>query len=163
MNSVFKTFKTRFVFGLTLVCPLLASADGRDASAGREPASAAATTAKTTAATTVKDVETILDNVSLYNGKKITVTGEIQDRPDARSFVLESGGLLNDEIVVIDAKRKTAVKLDEDSQVSVSGTVRAAPIVDLRRELSWDLDPQIETELEGAQAFIIAEQISQAQ
>lgn len=115
---------------------------------------------------TVDDVQTLNKGISNYDNKKVKVTGEIKDKLDKRSFVLEGGGIMNDEIVVVvDPKvqgQKTANvdKLKENAKIEVTGTVKAVPVASVREELSWDLDPKIEVELEGVTGVLVAETIA---
>lgn len=111
----------------------------------------------------VKDVETLLDNKQMYEGKKVTVTGEVKRKIDAQSFVLEGGGILNDEVVAImkkDGKMEKMKAVKEDANLKVTGTLMTMPIIEVRRELSWDLDPQIESELEGTRGFLVVDEIA---
>lgn len=115
------------------------------------------------AVASLNDVETLMDNPTKYDNQKISIKGEVKDQIDSQSFVLESGGIFDDEVVVLmspqmkEAKAKTP---KEDSAVTVTGTVRMVPIVEIRRELSWDLDPQMEAELQGAKVFVVADKVA---
>lgn len=106
----------------------------------------------------VESVEELLDNVAYYNGKKVQVSGEVEEI-DGRAFILESGGVFNDEIVVVISGASMRVMEDED--VTVSGTVRTISFVEVEREYGLDLDPGIEVELENREAFLIADRIEQ--
>lgn len=109
------------------------------------------------------DVEELNDDITSRTNKKVTVAGEISEFLDARSFVLESGGIFDDEITVVlpkDLKGLQPQNLREEADVVVTGTVRELPVVEARRELGWDLDPQLELELEGVRHFLVAERIT---
>lgn len=109
------------------------------------------------------DVEELNDKIAQHTGQKVTVAGEIEEWLDARSFVLESGGLFNDEITVIvppNVKGLDTQRLNEDADIVVAGTVRAMQLVELERELGWDLQPELEVELEGVKHFLVAERIT---
>lgn len=113
----------------------------------------------------VKDVETIMDDLNKYSGKVVRVTGEIEDKIDSRSAVLESGGIFNDEIIIISGpnlKGSSIDSLKEDTNVTVTGTVVMKPITDIRREYDWNLDTGIEPEFSDVKAYLIAEEISSA-
>lgn len=111
--------------------------------------------------TDIKDVETLNDEINKYTGKKVRVAGEIKDKVDSRSFVIESGGIFDDEILVVmpPKMKQNLAQFKDDQRVRVTGTVRQASVVDIRREYSWDLDPQIEAELEGSRAYLVADEI----
>jgi hypothetical protein len=115
---------------------------------------------------TILDVEQLNDRIDTLIGNRVTVAGEIHKKLDAQSFVLESGGIFDDEITVIvprDAKGISMRSFAEDSDVVVTGTVRTAPLVEIERELGWDLDPQYEIEFEGNRNFLVAEKITRQQ
>ena len=105
----------------------------------------------------LEDVEELLDNVARYNNQKVKVSGEVEEVIDRQAFILESGGLFNDEIVVLIPKNN--MRVEEDSEVTVTGTVRAVGLVEIEREYGWDLDPQIKIELENVEAYLIADRI----
>ncbi|EDZ65767.1 hypothetical protein NOC27_2447 [Nitrosococcus oceani AFC27] len=106
---------------------------------------------------TVEDVEELLDNIERYDGQKVTVSGEVEERIDKRSFILESGGLFNDEIVVVMPKGNLNVQ--EDDEVAVTGKVRAVKFVDIEREYNWVLNEEIKSEIEDVEAFLIADHV----
>lgn len=151
-------------FALTaglLLLPALSMAAGQGArtqarGAGQQPAAAATQSSP-------MDVEQLNDKIAQHAGKQVSVAGEVEEWLDSRSFVLESGGLFNDEITVIvppNTKGIDVQRLREDSDIVVSGTVRSVPVVELERELGWDFDPQLEVELEGAKNFLVADRIT---
>ncbi|AEI67179.1 hypothetical protein [Corallococcus macrosporus] len=108
------------------------------------------------------DVEELNDNPAKYAGRTVSVAGEIKDKIDWRSFVLESGGIFDDEIVVLvpgDSQGLTPLRLSEDANVVVTGTVRSLPLVEVERQLGWDLDPELEVELEGTRDYLVADRI----
>lgn len=106
----------------------------------------------------VENVEELLDNVAYYADKKVQVSGEVEEI-DGRAFILESGGVFNDEIVVVISE--ASMRVMEDTDVTVSGTVRTISFVEVEREYGLDLDPEIEVELENREAFLIADHIKQ--
>lgn len=109
----------------------------------------------------VKDVETLNDNITQYQNKKVTVQGEVSNRIDSRSAVIESGGIFDDEIVIIGKKGAAAniSSLKEDSKVKVTGTIRSVPIVEIEKEYGWDLNPELEVELENVKHFLVVDDI----
>lgn len=112
------------------------------------------------------NVQELNRNIAQHQGQRVSVAGEIEEKLDGRSFILESGGLINDEILVLvpkNAQGINAQQLRDDANLVVTGTVRSMPVVEVERELGWDLDPQLEVELEGARNFLVAERISRQQ
>ncbi|QRK04762.1 hypothetical protein JQX13_31640 [Archangium violaceum] len=163
MPRIMRKQARRFVLaaGLLVVPALSMAADqgakGQQARSAGQKSPAAATQASP------MNVEQLNDNIAQHSGKQVSVAGEIEEWLDARSFVLESGGLFNDEIAVIvppNAKGVDAQRLREDADIVVSGTVRSVPLVELERELGWDLDPELEVEFEGTKHFLVADRIT---
>jgi hypothetical protein len=107
----------------------------------------------------VNNVEELLDNIARYDDKKVQVSGKVEEI-DGHAFILESGGVFNDEIVVVIPKEKEKeLSVKEESNVTVTGTVRTVGVVEIEREYGLDLDPEIEIELERVEAFLIADRI----
>lgn len=104
----------------------------------------------------VENVEELLDNIARYDNKKVRVPGEVEEI-DRRAFILESGGVFQDEIIVV--MPETGMWVREDADVIVAGTVRTISIIEIEREYGLDLDPEIEIELKDREAFLIAERI----
>lgn len=118
----------------------------------RAPAASA-----TTYGIEVQDVEQLLDDVSQYIGQKITVPGEVQDKT-ATSFVLESGGWLDNEILVIPSRQVNMdqfAEYGEDNNVSVVGTVKRSS----ERNLGFEVSPLLQAELDEVNVYLLAEQI----
>lgn len=106
---------------------------------------------------TVENVKELLKNLEHLDGQKVTVSGEVEERIDQTSFILESGGIFNDEIVVVMPKGK--LNIQEDDEVTVTGTVRSAKFVDIESEYNWALDEETKSEIEGEDAFLIADHV----
>ena len=79
------------------------------------------------------------------------------------SFVLDDDGPdVQPDLLVFSPKEGTPTTLDDtwrDKTVRVTGTVGKLTIVEIEREVGWDLDPQIEAEIERAGAILIARKI----
>jgi len=144
--------------------PALALAAGSSAQQGQQGQQGQAQQPKPAAAQpSPLDVEELNDELARYAGQRVSVEGEVEEWLDPRSFVLEGGGLFNDEIAVVippNAQGLDPQRLREDADIVVSGTVRATPLIELQRELSWDLDPQLEVELQGVKYFLVADRIT---
>lgn len=110
---------------------------------------------------TIADVEELVDNLPQHVGSRITVPGEVRNKT-AQSFVLESGGWINDEILVVagpKVNKDQFAQFQEDNNVSVIGTVKTGTPAELKRELGGELDTELEAEIGGARAYIVAEQV----
>ncbi len=84
----------------------------------------------------VKDVETLMDDPARYHGQRVTVGGKVAKK-DKGSFILKSGGILNNRIEVRGVDERAS--LDKNNEVMVIGTVK----------------------VQDGQAVIIADQIHQ--
>lgn len=105
-------------------------------------------------------------NTSAYVDKKVTVSGEFDERLGPGVFVLDGPGLINDQIVVV---TKEAMKgkekgeqagqmaFSKDDQLQVKGKVQKMSVVEIERGYSVDLDPMIEAQLEGSIPVIVAD------
>lgn len=150
-----------FVLAGLLVLPALAMAADQGTKGQAKGAGQRQRAAATQASP--MNVEQLNDNIAQHSGKQVSVAGEIEEWLDSRSFVLESGGLFNDEIAVVvppNAKGVDLQRLSEDADIVVSGTVRSVPVIELERELGWDFDPELEVEFEGTKHFLVVDRIS---
>jgi hypothetical protein len=108
-------------------------------------------------------VSDIIDDTAAYLGEKVTVSGEVEDVRGPRTFLI--GGdecVFDDELVVLTSIPYPAMKgrdadLAEDDIVQVTGTVRNFNVVDVEREIDWDLDPQLDVEMEGVKTGLVAD------
>lgn len=109
------------------------------------------------------DVQELNQNIDQYAGRQVSVAGEIEEKLGPRSFILESGGIFNDEIVVVLPTNVQGLKpqqLRDDADIVVTGTVRQMTVVEVERELGWDLNPEIEAEFEGTRSYLVADRIA---
>ncbi len=113
---------------------------------------------------------TITGNLNNYLGKTVTVEADVQEVFGPRAFSLDeddalAGGIDNDVLVV--GVQTGNLETVEDNwlknKVRVTGTVRGVALVDLEREIGWDLDPQVEAELEDVKAVIVASSLRRLQ
>lgn len=108
----------------------------------------------------VKNVSDIKKKSADLNGKQVTVSGEVDDIRGPYTFVLEDEGWFgfDDEIVVISKRpisEMKATRIVDDADITVTGTVQQYSVVDVEREMGWDLDPQVEVEWEGTQTVLV--------
>jgi hypothetical protein len=145
------------------VMAVLMSLPALSMAADQEKAPGAGDRQTKAAPTQTMDVQDLNMNISQHVGQRVSVAGEIEEKPGPRSLILESGGIFNDEILVIvpaNAQGLKAQQLQDDADIVVTGTVRSMSVVEVERELGWDLNPEIEVELEGTRNFLVAERIT---
>ena len=110
------------------------------------------------------DVEALLDNPAEFVGKQVSVPGEVEYLIDQQTFVLESGGIINDEVVVFIPEEFPKEQLPlvvDDAELVVKGILRAFNVIEFEREIDWwDWTPEIEAELERVELVLVAEDIT---
>jgi hypothetical protein len=101
-----------------------------------------------------------------YLGQTVTVVADVEEVHSPRAFSLDedspaAGGIDNDLIVLSPAAGSLSDIDDQwlDNKVRVTGKVGKLQIVEIERELGWDLDPELEVEVEKARAVIIASSV----
>lgn len=155
---------TQRFFGLAVMAVMLSggAAFAQGAQAGKKQPAQGNTQAVQPTLPAQLDVEEVNDNPQRFAGKTISVAGEVEDWVSARSFVLESGGVFDDEMTVIvpaGAKGIAPEFLSEDANIVVTGRVVTAPLLDIQRDYGWDLYPEYETEYVGNRTYMVADRL----
>jgi hypothetical protein len=106
----------------------------------------------------------IAQNPSAYYGKKVSVQAEVEDLLGPQVFLLDEDRLFAwPDVLVIAPKLGTPV--EEDTMVTVTGTVRSYVDADLRRDYAWNwwdgMDPDIEVSFRN-RPVIVADSIKSA-
>lgn len=103
-------------------------------------------------------VEQVAEEPTGYYGKRVTLTGEVKNVLGPRAFRIEGDGvwLDMDEILVLTRSPASfmGAELRDDTDVIASGTLRRGMVVELERELGWDLDPEIEAEIQSKPVLV---------
>lgn len=88
----------------------------------------------------------IANNPAAYIGKKVTVTAEVEDVLGRQVFLLDEDRLFvwPDVLVIAPA---LAGQAPEDTNVTVSGTVRNFVDVDFRRDYDWNWWGDLDTDI----------------
>ena len=102
-----------------------------------------------------------------YFGKTVTVVADVEEVLGARVFAMAedsplSEGLDND-LLVFSRKSANLAEIDDqwlNNEVRVTGVVGRISVVDVEREIGWDIERQVEIELERAGAVLIANSVS---
>ena len=105
-----------------------------------------------------------------FVGRSVTVVADVEEVFGPRAFALDedaplAGGIDND-LLVLGRDTRGLDEIDDqwlDNKVKVTGTVARSAVVEVEREIGWDLQPEIETELEGKGAVLIAESIERVE
>lgn len=104
----------------------------------------------------------VTDEPARYYGKEVTLSGHVQRVQSDRSFVLESKGFWDNEILVLTKtpiRGTGAIALDQGDEVRVTGTVQKLTVAEVERDLGWDLDTTLEVEYKD-KAVLVARSIS---
>jgi hypothetical protein len=116
---------------------------------------------------------TVADLVSApdkYFGQTVTVVADVDEVFGPNAFALDedspiAGGIDND-LLVFSRKAGSLAPIDDqwtNNKVRVTGTVGRMSVVEAERELGWDLDPQLEVELEKRTAVLIAQSVERTE
>jgi hypothetical protein len=98
-----------------------------------------------------------------FIGQTVTVVADVEEVHSPRAFSLDedspaAGGIDND-LLVLSPQAGSLSDLDDtwlNNKVRVTGRVGKMAVLDIEREVGWDLDPQLEMEVERARAILIA-------
>ena len=124
------------------------------------PPAGASSAAANTGTVRVAD---IAGNPAQYAGQTVTVVADVEEVHGPMAFSLDedaalAGGIDND-LLVISSKSGALSNIDDQwlkNKVRVTGTVGKMTVVEVEREVGWDLDRELEVEVEGARAVLIA-------
>jgi hypothetical protein len=112
-------------------------------------------------------VADIVGNPNYYFGEKVTVEADVQEVLGPRAFSLDEdaplAGGLDRELLVLGRETSDLEAIDDqwlNNKVRVSGTVGRISVVEIEREIGWDLDPQLEAEVEAAGAVLFADSVN---
>lgn len=109
----------------------------------------------------------INDNLDRYIGDTVTVEADIEEVLSAFAFALDeddalAGGIDND-LLVFGPQSAQLANIDDqwlNNRVRVTGTVHRMTVAQLERELGRDLDPNLESKVEGSRPVLIAHSVN---
>ena len=115
-------------------------------------------------------VGTITGNLNNYLGKTVTVVADVQKVLSPRAFTLDeddvlAGGIDND-MLVLSPQSGNLTSIENNwtkNKVRVTGTVRGLGIVEIEREVGWDLNRKIEAEFKDVKAVLVASSVERLQ
>lgn len=127
------------------------------------PTTAAPAPTESTAAGTMLRVADITGNPDQYIGQTVTVEADVEEVKSAFAFELDEdaalAGGVDNELLVFSPQSAQLASVDDqwlNNRVRVSGTVRRMTVAELEREIGWDLEPELESELEDTRPVLIA-------
>ena len=112
----------------------------------------------------------IQEDPSKFVGQTVTVVADVEEVHSARAFSLDEdspteGGIDND-LMVLSPQAGNLRDIDDqwlNNKVRVTGRVALVNVVEVEREIGWDLDPELEVEVGKAKAVIIASSVERVQ
>jgi hypothetical protein len=117
---------------------------------------------RTSTTPTVQDVD---DDPGRYVGKRVSLTGEIDDVHSNQAFELEGHGwIFDDEVLVLTRTpvRLGSAQLSDDLEVRVSGIVRKMSPTEIDREVGWHVNAHLAA-LWRDRTVVVADDISALQ
>ena len=122
------------------------------------------------AANTELKVEDVITHLDRYQGQEVTVRGEVNEVLSPMAFELDEDSPLtagvDNDVLVIFPKAYALADLDDkwlNDEVRVIGTVGKMSVIEVEREIGWDLDPKIEAEVEKMGPVLIAKRVERIQ
>ena len=133
-----------------------------------------ATTRQGEVASTAGDVRSgnlrvadIVADPSKYVGQTVTIEAQVDEVFGPKAFAVDEdaplAGGIDRDLLVVGRNNANLQDINNDwlnDKVRVTGTVGRVSVVEVEREVGWDLDPQIEVEVEGAGAILLAESVT---
>ena len=115
-------------------------------------------------------VADVMGNLERYTGQTVTIVADVEEVFGPKAFKLDednalAGGIDND-MLVLSSKAETLGNIDDkwlNNKVQVTGVVHQVAVVDIEREVGWDLDPTLEAELEKVKAVLVAKSVERVQ
>jgi hypothetical protein len=111
-------------------------------------------------------VADIVGEPQTYLGREVTVEADLEEVLSPSSFRLDEDALLeggvDNDLLVLSRDAAGLSHIDDqwlNNRVRVTGTVGGVNVTEIESSIGWDLDPEIEAELEGARAVLIADSV----
>lgn len=96
-------------------------------------------------------------------GKEVTLTGEVTKVYDAHTFSLSDKGWDWEKDLIVVTKDALPFGAEDDAIVKVTGTVKEYALVEVESEYGWDLDPEVEVELEDTKYYLSGSKVEVTQ
>lgn len=135
----------------------------RETGAATQPTDAARTSNAPGGEVRVAD---LTGNPDRYFGQTVTVVADVEEVHTPMAFSLDEDapleGGIDRDLLVFSPKAGNLADIDDqwlNNKVKVTGKVGKMTVVEVEREVGWDLNPEIEAEVERAGAVLIATSI----
>jgi hypothetical protein len=106
-------------------------------------------------------VESVQQGPQRHYGQEVTLNGEVDAVFGLRAFELENNDLFDEQVLVVARSdvRLGGETIADDQRVRVTGIVRPLAVVELEREIGWDLTPEVEVEFRS-RPVVVAKSIT---
>jgi hypothetical protein len=161
-------YRMKAVVALTAAAFALTACEARDED-GLDTTVAEGTVEGTATGESTVSVGDITEHPDNYIGRTVTVVADLEEVLSPMAFTLDEddmlqGGIDND-LLVFSRQSSGLQPIDDqwlNNKVRVTGTVGRYTVVELERELGWDLDTRLEAKFKDAETrpVIIATSIS---
>ena len=108
----------------------------------------------------------INDNLDRYIGDTVTVEADVEEVLSSFAFALDEddalAGGIDHDLLVFSPQSAQLASIDDqwlNNRVRVRGTVHRMTVAQLERELGRDLDPNLESKMEGSRPVLIAHSV----
>ena len=152
---------------LSAACDRTPDADDRSVLDDRNVSGTTGTADTSRRADGTVDVADLMSRPDAYFGQTVTVVADVEEVFGPMAFALDEDaplrGGIDRDLLVIGKQAQRLESIDDqwlNNKVRVTGTVGRLEVVEVEREVGWDLDPQLEAELEHAGAIVIASSVT---
>ena len=107
-------------------------------------------------------VAQVTDEPMRFLGKRVMIRGEVGKVYNPRAFELEGEGIWWDDTMLVLTRAPISIggeMLAEDDEVTVSGVVNKLTVVDVERDIGWDLQQELEVKFRD-KPVLVADTIS---
>jgi hypothetical protein len=108
------------------------------------------------------EVEKVTEEPMRFLGKRVTISGEVGQVHNARAFELKGEGIWWDDTMLVLTRAPVSIgqrMLAQGEDVTATGVVNKLSVVDVERDVGWDLQPELEVEFRD-KPVLVADTIS---
>jgi hypothetical protein len=108
------------------------------------------------------DVQQVTEDPMRFIGKRVRLSGEVGKVYNPRAFELKGEGIWWDDTMLVLTRGPISISgemLAEDDEVTVAGVVNKLTVVELERDIGWDLQEELEVRLRD-KPVLVADTIS---
>lgn len=114
----------------------------------------------------VVTIEDVVDNPQAYEGRVVTLRGQVEEKLEPASFVLESEDVLLESRILVVGRTADLIPVAEGDTVMATGTVRSFSLQAFDNAFGYDLQDELYHDWEGKPVLMasrVAEVIASAE